>query len=253
MYDLQKAAITKRISAFLLDIIAFSIAAVGFILLITTVVGYDAQIEKYEAHYERYEQEYGIDRDITEEEFKSLTEEEQKKYEEAREKFKKDEAVFRDYQILINLTLISVSIGLFLAFMLLEFAVPLFLRNGQTLGKKVFAIGVMRVDGVRVSPAIVFIRGILGKYTIETMVPLSLGFMIVLGQMGIVGIAVLFLLLVLEIALLICTKTNSLIHDALSQTVTVDLASQMIFDTTEEMIEYKKRIHAEAVERAGYN
>ena len=143
MYDIQRASISKRISAFLLDIIVFSIAAVGFILLITSITGYDAQVEKYEAHYIRYAEEYGIDRDITEEEFQALSAEEQQRYKDVEEMFKKDEAVFRDYQLLINLTLISVSIGLFLAFMLLEFAIPLFFGNGQTLGKKVFAIGVV--------------------------------------------------------------------------------------------------------------
>ena len=252
MYDLQKAAFSKRISAFLFDIIIFSIVAVGFMLIIATVTGYDGQIEKYQAHYDRYAAEYGIDKDITTEEFDKLTKEEQDKYREVDRLFQNDPEVFRDYKLLINLTVLAVSIGLFLSFMVLEFAVPLFFGNGQTLGKKIFAVGVMRVDGVRITPPLVFVRGILGKYTVEVMVPLFIVFMMFIGLVGIIGLGVLAMMAVLEIALVIGTKTNSFIHDALSQTVTVDLPSQMIFESTEALIEYKKRIHAEEAQRAQY-
>ena len=66
------------------------------------------------------------------------------------------------------------------------------------------------------------------------------------------GIPVLLLILVLQIGLIVGTKTNSAIHDVLAYTVTVDLASQMIFDSPEQMLEYKKKIHAEAADRAQY-
>ena len=56
------------------------------------------------------------------------------------------------------------------------------------------------------------------------------------------------LLLLVQIIIISSTKANTPIHDKLAHTVTVDFASQMIFDTTEDMIAYKKRIHAEQVE-----
>ena len=110
----------------------------------------------------------------------------------------------------------------------------------------------MRVDGVRLSTLQLFIRTILGKFTIETMFPIFLVMMIMLGALGIIGTAVIILLGVLQAAVLIVTKTNSAIHDLIAGTVTVDMASQMIFDTPEELMEYKKRIHAEKAERATY-
>ena len=257
MYDLQRASFFKRISAFLFDSIIFSIITVGLILIITTVTGYDGLVAEYEEHYDRYAAEYGIDGSMTKDEFNELTEEEKQKYWDTEAKIEEalrgDAEVRRIEQLLMNLTLLSVSVGLFLSFLLLEFAVPLFFRNGQTFGKKIFGVGVMRIDGVKVTPPLVFVRGILGKYTIEVMVPLFIILMILVGAMGIVGFAVLVMLVVFEIALVIRTKTNSMIHDAISQTVTVDLASQMIFESTEELIEYKKRIHAADAERAEYN
>ena len=252
MYDLQKANSFKRISAFLFDIIIFAIVAVGCALLITSVAGYDEKLERYQAHYERYETEYGIDLDLTKEEYNTLSEAEKAKYDEADRAFREDERVYLDYRLIFNITLVAISLGILLAFLVLEFAIPIFLRNGQTLGKKIFGIGVMRVDGVRVTPVVLFIRSILGKYTIETMVPIFIIMQLIFGSLGTVGLGVLLLIVILEAGCVIGTNTNSMIHDLLSQTVTVDMASQMIFDSQEEMIAYKKRLHAELAERAEY-
>ena len=52
--------------------------------------------------------------------------------------------------------------------------------------------------------------------------------------------------------MVIASKTNSPIHDMIANTVTVDMASQMIFDSRDEKIEYIKRIHAEAAENQAY-
>ena len=51
----------------------------------------------------------------------------------------------------------------------------------------------------------------------------------------------------LQIILMITTQTNSCIHDVLAKTVAVDMASQMIFDSEEQMIAYKNKVHAEKV------
>ena len=40
------------------------------------------------------------------------------------------------------------------------------------------------------------------------------------------------------------TRTNSCIHDRLAMTVVVDMASQMIFETPEDLLEFKKKEHA---------
>ena len=67
-------------------------------------------------------------------------------------------------------------------------------------------------------------------------------------MMGIIGTAVVIGMLVLQLVLLITTKAKTPVHDLLAHTVCVDFASQMIFETPEAMLEYKKRIHAEKVE-----
>lgn len=250
MYDLQKASIWKRISAWLFDIIIIAIVAVGLAWLLTAVFSYDSYVERFNTAKDSYAAEYGIDLDNTD--FDSLSEAEKENYKKADEAFAADKDVAYVYTMLINLAFIITTFSILLAYLLLEFAVPLLFGNGQTLGKKIFGIGVMRQDGVKISPILLFARAVLGKCTLETLVPVLTVVMMLFGIMGFFGTVVIFGLIVIEFALMVGTKGNLAIHDKLSHTVTVDMASQMIFDTPEAMLEYKKRIHAEEADKKEY-
>lgn len=245
MYDFQKASMWKRISAALCDFILICIVAVGFAFLLSAVLGYDGYKDSFDKLKDSYEEKYDID---LEKSYSSLTEEERVKYDEADKEFAQDADANYLYSMIMNLTFIIVIFGILLGYVLLEFVIPLIFKNGQTVGKKIFGIAVMREDGVRISPMLLFVRTILGKYTVETMLPVFIIVMIFLGAMGIVGVVVLAAILITQIVLLIVTKARTPLHDVLSHTVTVDYASQLIFDSVEDMIAYKKKIHAEQVE-----
>lgn len=253
-YDIQRADIWKRASAFLLDFILAVIAAVGFIFLFSLVTGINKHYESYEAVMDRYEAEWGVDFDEieTNEKYEALPEAERKLIDEAFAAFAKDEEANRLYNLIIQLIIMNSSLGILLAFVCLEFIVPLIFKNGQTVGKKVFGIAVMRLDGVKINGQILFIRSILGKYTVETMIPLMMLVWIIIGQASIMGVVIIALVLFGNLAMMLATRTNSAIHDQLSQTVAVDMASQLIFDSPEALLEYKQKIHAEAAERASY-
>ena len=60
-------------------------------------------------------------------------------------------------------------------------------------------------------------------------------------------VAILGAILVGECLSLVLSRTNALIHDSIAGTVAVDMASQMIFDSQEAMLAYKKSLHAEHV------
>ena len=151
------------------------------------------------------------------------------------------------YTMIVNFTFMIVTFSILLAFLLFEFIVPLLFGNGQTLGKKVFGVAVMRADGVKISPIILFARTILGKCTVETLLPAYILIMIYLNIMGIVGTAVILALLIVQMVLLATDKARTPLHDKLAHTVTVDYASQMIFDSPEALIAYKQKLHADKV------
>lgn len=248
MYDFQKANMWKRISAALCDFIVLCIAVVGVALILTTVLGYDEYTTRLEEISHSYALEYNVDLEISQSEYETLGEEELNRYLAADAAFVADEEANYVYEMIVNLTLIIVTFSILIAFLLFEFLIPLLFGNGQTLGKKVFGVAVMREDGVKISPILLFARTILGKYTLETMVPVFIIVMIFLGLMGTFSAIIVLAFLVFQVALLAATKARTPLHDKLAHTVCVDFASQMIFDTPEAMLEYKKRIHAGNVE-----
>lgn len=252
IFDLQKAGMWKRMSAALFDMILLCIAIVGIAYVLSMVVGFDQYNTALNDAYAEYETKYGITFDITEDEYYAMSEEEFGKYNDAYAELIADEDAMYAYNMVVNLTLLIVSLSILLAYMVLEFVIPLRLGNGQTLGKKIFGTGVMRVDGVKVTAPLLFIRTILGKFTIETMIPVLICIMIFFNNIGVVGVLIIGLILLLQIILLIVTKTNSAIHDLLAKTVVVDVASQMIFEDEEALVEYKKKVYAEKANRETY-
>ncbi len=230
----------KRISAWLLDIILLAVAVTGFGFLVSIAVGYDAKYNELEAYYDKYESDYGISFNITEEQLAGLSPEEAEKYTLVSETMDADEGLKRTYILVVNLTLVILSIGILLGYLLTEFAVPLFLGNGQTVGKKVFGLCLMHKDQTKIKPLTLAIRTVLGKYAIETMVPALMIVMLLAGMIGITGTMVIVLILILQLILLITTPTDSAIHDVIASTVVVDAKSQKIFDDIDSKEEYRK-------------
>ena len=252
IYDLQKASMLKRVSAFMLDIILMVILITGFAWILSSALNFTDTADKLDNVIASYEDQFGIDFGITSEQYNEMTEEQQKHFDNCYNQVTKDE----EYILLTNKVFYSlitiVSISFFLSHLVLEFIVPLLFKNGQTLGKKVFSIAVMRIDGVKVNPIIMFVRSILGKYTIETMIPTIILIMLRFGVGSYVTLAVLALIVLFELILVVTTKTNSFIHDVLASTVVVDLQSQMIFESVEAKKEYQLRIHDNEAKNAKY-
>lgn len=329
IYDVQKASVTKRFAAFLLDIILIACLAVGFMALIAVICDYDGHCDKYknsittvqDAVIEKYKTVFGIDLAISEDDYNNLTEEEQKQFKEyslsasedinalllGNEKYDDvfaeikgiviknfetendltydiseedynalDEKTRKKYDsingridsignankvytkespLVLSFTLMITTIGIFLSVFVLEFVFPLFFKNGQTIGKKVFSIAVMHTNGVRVRPFSMFVRSILGMYVFEIMVPVLVGIMIFFNILNlIIGICVLVAIVILQMAVYIATRntSKSFLHDLMARTVVVDLSSQMIFDSEEERIEFVKAEQRELAERDAY-
>lgn len=254
VYDLQKASLWKRFSAFLFDAILTSILAVLFMLALSWATGYDGYNQQLHAAYERISEAYGVQVDpsfLSTAEYEALPEAERAALDQAYAALRQDAGAMRANQMIMTLTQVIVSLGLLLACLTMEFLIPLRLKDGRTLGKRIFGLAVMGADGVRVTPVQLLIRTLLGKYTFEIMVPLFIALMFLLAH-NLVALIVLFLLAILEIVVLCVSQTNALIHDLLANTAVVDYMSQMIFDTREDLIAYKQKVAAEIAQRQPY-
>ena len=251
-HDIQKAGLWKRIAAGMLDGILLSILAVGVAFLLGAFLGYDGYNTTLNESYAYYEEQYGISFQITGEEYQALPPQDQAVYDEAYDALIQDEEAMKAYNMVLNLSLLITTVGILGACLVLEFGLPLMFGNGQTVGKKVFGLGVVRVDGVRTTPVQLFVRTVLGKFTIETMIPVYVVLMIFFNVTGLGGTLLLGALLVAQILIMALTANNSLIHDLLAGTVVVDVASQMIFRDTQDLIDYKKRLAREESTRQTY-
>lgn len=253
IYDLQKASLWKRISAFLFDFIMLVVVSVGMALLLSLLLGYNKYSDITESKRNYYEEKYDVDFDIKKEEYDLLDQSVHDIYDRAYAEYRSDAEVIHAENVALALMVVILTMSILIACVLMEFVIPLILKNGRTLGKKIFGIGVIRTNCVRAGGKYLFIRALLGKYTIEIMAPIAIIIMVLFGTLNLViGAAVLLAIVILEIVVMCTTGTRSTIHDLISDTAVVDITSQLVFESEEAMLEYKKKIHAEEVAKAEY-
>ena len=243
--SLQRAGMWKRISAFLFDAILLGILAVLFAFLLSSALGYDRYVDTLNRCYEAYGEQYGVDFQTSLSQYDSMTDEEKQQLEEAYRAVGQDEEAAYAYQMTIRLTILMVSLGILLACLIWEVLIPALLKDGQTLGKKIFSLGVMRSDGVRLGGVQLFVRSILGKYTVEIMIPVLVAMILYFGSTGLPGTLLILGLALVNGCLFLFTYAHTPIHDLLAGTVVVDLPSQRIFPTREDMIAFKEQLAAE--------
>ena len=255
IYDLQRGSLLKRASAFLLDGILLVILITGFFFALSAFFGLDGHIDNFDAILGRYSEEFDIDYasyyTMSEEDYSGLATSEQINLKAFNDAVENDLELESETVIIVKTTMYLLSVSIFLSFLVIEFVFPLVFKNGQTPGKKIFGLAVMRTNGVRIRGISLFTRTFLGKYVVETMVPVLVVMLFVLYAFGIIAgpgllpLIVVVLLLIAQISLVATTRTNSMIHDIVSDCVVVDLASQMIFEDEQARIDYINKKAAE--------
>ena len=250
--ELQRAGMWKRIAAWMFDGILLSVIVVGFAVLLSWLLGYDSYSAAMEDGYARYEAQYGVTFEISLEEYEAMTEADRRNYDTAYEALIADQEVLYNYNMVLHLTMLVITLAFLISLLLWEFFLPLWLGNGQTLGKRIFSLCLIRNDGVKLNTLQLFARTILGKFTIETMIPVYVLLMLYFGAMGLTGTLLLAALLLVQVLCLALTRNHCAIHDLIAGTVVVDKESQTIFRTTEDLIAWKKKVAADRAARAPY-
>jgi uncharacterized RDD family membrane protein YckC len=247
-YDIQRASMLKRIPAWVLDMILLLVVMTGFLVLWSRVFPVTPHVEEIDGIIAQYEQQYGGHWNIPAEEYEKMTDAEKEAAEkislEISNALNQDEAALALLETVAINIFAMLSLSVLCAYVILEFVIPLLLKNGQTLGKKCFGVALMRKDGVKVTPFMMFARTVLGKCTVETMIPLLSAVMLFVGIGGplfFLGVAVLLAQIIVPLA----TRNKTGIHDIMACTVAVDLSSQMIFDSLEAMEAYHAEIYAD--------
>ena len=251
-FSIQKASFWKRISAYMIDTVLMIFLALALSLLTHTIFKVDENIEKVNAFKTQYAQDYGVDLELAQQDSSTIAKEDKAAYDENYQKFQAmNEAISKDKKAqaanadFVSSLLASFAISLFGSGLIVNVGVPILFNYGRTIGKRVFGLAVIRSNGVKMSSPIVFIRSIVGLYAMETMFPLIILMMIYFGMLGIIGTLILIGFAILQIGCLIATQNHQSIHDLLTDSVVVDMGSQIIYETNDDLIEAQKAAAAE--------
>ncbi len=250
--SIRKASFLKRFGAGLLDAILLCVLATAVAFVLSVLLGYDAYSDDLNSAYDRYEQEYGVEFGISVEEFEALSDDEKLAYDSASRALEQDSELINTYNMVVSLSILIITLSLLVSVLLVEFAAPLIIGNGQTVGKKVFSLCLVRTDCIKVTNFQLLVRCLFGKFTIELMIPVYIVIMLIFGAVGFAGILVIALLLIAQTVIISVTSNNALIHDLISATVVTDMSLQRIFNSSEELLEYKNNLHAERVAKSDY-
>ena len=86
IYDVQKASLLKRFSAFLLDFILIIVLTSGFAFLLSWLTHIDSYTETLNGYYQQYGEEYGVDFYISAKDYNDLPDERKDYYQEVYDK-----------------------------------------------------------------------------------------------------------------------------------------------------------------------
>lgn len=270
MFELKKIGIVRRCSALLLDVILLAVLATGFMFLISLICNYSHEEQlstQYYTEWEDYRKQYmgdvakfygfeyseeGDGYTVTKDGQESTLQTVMEQLVASEGKDAETKAAYDAYLLLTpgakvnaqykyvhSLLFMMISLGILLSYLVLEFILPIILKNGQTVGKKVFSICLVRPDCVKITVLALFARTVLGKYAIETMFPVLLAFLFFFSGLGVLAIVLFAALLLLNIVLFFARKNRTPIHDILANTVAVDMRLQMIYQSEEELAEKK--------------
>lgn len=248
-YEIQKASLWKRIAAGILDFILIIVLATGTGWALSGLLQYDNYSNRLDQLRSSYEERYGIDLDVP---MEALSPEQQAVYKAADEAFGQDEEAIYLFNMAINLILLIVTGGILAAFIVLELIIPLLIGNGQTVGKKVFSLCLVRSDGVKMNNLQLFARTVLGKFAVETMIPVYVVIMFLFNALNLMSLILGVAVLLTQCISIIVTRNNCLLHDLMVGTVVVDYGSQKIFKSTDDLIAYQKKIAADRAARQTY-
>ena len=286
MFELRRIGIVKRASALLLDAILLAVLTTGFMFIISLICNFDHEQDlyvEYATEWEDFDNNYvetvagyyGYTYESEGDERVMKKDGEDYPYASVIKEFAESEGNFdydkpnadkmaeayRIYQGMasleelygqtryyFSLLFMMISLGVLLSYLVLEFILPIIFKNGQTVGKKVFGICVVRQDCVKISVLSLFARTLLGKFAIETMFPILLIFLFLFGGLSWLAIVLFAALTILNVTLFFVTKNRTPIHDILAVTAVVDMKLQMIFESEEELIQKKTLQAKESVE-----
>ena len=243
IYIPKTPKVSKRIAAWIVDMILIIVVATGIAFLTSLIYGYD----NYNNIYNEKNIQYGIyvesesgDIEFNDKKYIFYSEIEgysEQEYQKRVEERNKDVEFREAYAKLNTGQVIIATSGIVGSLLIFELILPICLKHGRTIGMRFFDIGYVTDEGIDVDFKTLLIRFLFGKLIVGALIPYS-GLMLAiliptyytfLGLVALIGVPV------LNILLLLLTPEKRGIHDYIAKCVPVDNACQIYFKTLEEL------------------
>ena len=229
-YTIIKASFFKRTAALIFDLIIGFVLFVGVEnLIMHPIVNAAYQYDELDHQFEDKLVEYGVGYyDSKTNEFKFVQFETIEERNAHMDEFNKDKEAVAIRTKLDSINLLKVTMDFMVSEFLVFCLMPLILKNGQTLGKKLMKLALVSTNEVKVKGWNVFARWAVGIFAFETMINLAF-----------VAFFIIPLPLIVSIIMAAVSRKGMALHDYIGGTIVVDLNNTVILDSVEER---RKRI-----------
>ena len=190
----------NRAAALILDAVLLLVLFTGILYIISLIADFDA-------HYALLQEEYKkvgyLIFDPESKEFVTITMD-NPNYNHVIDLINENEVLLTELAFVnrfsVNAPLIGIAISLFV----LEFIVPLILKNGQTIGMKFFKIALISKNNLAITNTQLFARCVIGKIAILGVIPvLSLLYIFLNAGGGLFGTSLLLIVIIVQIVMLV--------------------------------------------------
>ena len=236
IYTPKKAKRIKRLAAFMIDVICIIIVFTGVLYLAATISNY----ANMSAELEQLYIDLGVKIPGEKEGQYVFCEIGNKECEDALKTLYGMDEFYVLFDGVQNFLIYGPIGSLFVSLLIFELIVPLILKNGQTIGMKLFNVGLISKNDIRVKPLQIFVRFLFGKFIINGIVPLlGILYIFVSDGAGITGAMLLLLFLIANLACYGVGKNYTFVPDTLSGVYPIDMQEQIFFDSEAQLMAAK--------------
>ena len=244
IYTPKRATWFKRILAFGLDIILFAVLLTGAMFLISYIVGFQHELELLNAKFI----EYGIylknDEGIYEfcSDINGST-----ACKDAWEAFNNDALACSYYDNTALKTLPILIGGVFVTELILDYIIPMCLKNGRTIG--MFCLGLAYIDtrDIKINHFQVFTHFLFGKFIVVSALPIFFFLMHFFNVFPTYGLLICVVIILANLIMKFASPKRMGIADSIGKMYMIENESQIYCNTVEELSALKA---IEALEKA---
>lgn len=221
----------NRIAAYFIDIILFVIIFTGILFLMSFIVGFQKTLDLLHEAYKSFglyvlnsSGEYELCVNGCVEQWNN---------------FYNDSNAVSLLKQSYQLALLMFVLSAFVTSFIYDFIIPVFLKNGQTIGMKILKVGLLNNEKYKVTNLQLFIRFLFGKFLVNLLIPIFAVFYYLMTGGNIIALMLVISIPLINIIMVLMTKNENGIANTIGNVVAISMDETYIFETKNDYINAK--------------